>query len=71
MWDEYCWSLQDGPFDDELSLCDVPLGSLLGAFDGIVRGSIQSEVEKLPKHAQIFLSALAIDKGRVVRVDRD
>ena len=62
LWDEYCWSLQEGPFHDELAIGDVNLGSLSDAFAGIVRASIAAEVEKLPKHAQIFLSALAFDE---------
>ena len=49
LWDEYSWSLQEGPFDDDLALGDVPLGSLSGAFDGIVCSSIAAEVEKLPQ----------------------
>jgi hypothetical protein len=49
-WDEYCWALQEGPF------------SIAGAFDGLLHAHIQAEVEKLPKHAQVFLSALAVEE---------
>lgn len=59
LWDEYCWSLQEGPFDDDMGWDDVRLGSLSGAFEDVVRASIQYEVEKLPKHALVFLSAQA------------
>lgn len=59
LWDEYCWALQEGPFDDDMGWDDVRLGSLSGGFDDVVRGSILTEVEKLPRHAQVFLSALA------------
>ena len=62
-WDEYCWALQEGPFDDDLSFSlddrDVNVGSLSGAFGEILRASILAEIEKLPKHAQVMLSALA------------
>lgn len=61
MWDEYCWSLQEGPFDDDMGWDDVRLGSLSGAFEGMVRAVIEGEIEKLPRHAQVFLSAKAIE----------
>lgn len=41
---------------------DVSLGSLGGAFDDVVRGAIQTEVEKLPKHALVFLSVHAFEE---------
>jgi hypothetical protein len=41
---------------------DVRLGSLSGAFDDVVRASIQTEVEKLPRHALVFLSAQAFEE---------
>lgn len=62
LWDEYCWSLQDGPFDDDIGSDDLRLGSLSGAFDDLVRATIQTEVEKLPKHALVFLSAQAFEE---------
>lgn len=62
LWDEYCWSLQEGPFDDDMGWDDVRLGSLSGAFEDVVRASIQTEVEKLPKHALVFLSAQAFEE---------
>lgn len=61
MWDEYCWSLQEGPFDDDMGWDDVRLGSLSGAFEGMVRAVIEAEIEKRPRHAQVFLSAKAIE----------
>lgn len=61
MWDEYSWSLQEGPFDDDMGWDDVSLGSMSGAFDEMVRAVIEAEIEKLPHHAQVFLSAKAIE----------
>jgi hypothetical protein len=43
-------------------LGNVSLGSLSSAFDDAVRGSILAEVEKLPRHAQVFVSALAFEE---------
>jgi hypothetical protein len=62
LWDEYCWSLQEGPFDDDMFLDDACLGSLSGAFEDVVRASIQTKVEKLPRHALVFLSAQAFEE---------
>jgi hypothetical protein len=62
LWDEYCWALQEGPFDDDMVLENVNLGSLSSGFDDVARGYIQTELEKLPRHAQVFLSALAFEK---------
>jgi hypothetical protein len=59
LWDEYCWALQEGPFDDEMGWDNIRLGSLSSAFEDVVSGSILTEVEKLPEHLKVFLSALA------------
>jgi hypothetical protein len=61
-WDEYCWALQQGPFDDTIILADMGLGSISGAFDSFLNAFILAEVEKLPKHALTFLSALAVEE---------
>lgn len=63
LWDEYCWSLQEGPFDDDMSFDDLNIGSLSSGFDDVVRACVQAEVQKLPKHAQIFLSARAFEEA--------
>jgi hypothetical protein len=46
MWDEYCWALQEGPFN----------------WDDDVRAFVTSEVEKLPPYALIFLSAYVFEE---------
>ena len=57
MWDEYCWTLQEGPFDHESGWDGVKLGSLSSNWDYTVRALVSSEVENLPKYALMFLSA--------------
>jgi hypothetical protein len=51
-----------GAPDDDMVIENLNLGSLSTAFDDVGRGYIQTEVEKLPQHAQVFLSALAFEK---------
>ena len=60
MWDEYCWARQAGSFDDDIGWDEVRLGSLSGNWDNTIRAFGSSEVEKLPQHALIFLSAYAL-----------
>lgn len=62
LWDEYCWTWQEGPFDDDMGWNDVRLGSLSGAWDEMLRAFITSEVGKLPKNALVFLSAQAFEE---------
>jgi hypothetical protein len=62
LWDEYCWSCQEGPYDDSMIIGDTNIGSISDAFDDILDGHIRAEVEKLPIHAQVFLSALAVEE---------
>ena len=61
MWDEYCWNLQEGSFDDTEYVGGFSLGSVSGNWDDTVRAFVQSEVEKLPRYAQTFLSAHAFE----------
>ena len=61
-WDEYCWSLQEGPFDDTEYVGEFSLGSVSGNSEDAVRIFIQQEVEKLPPYAQLFLSTLAFEE---------
>jgi hypothetical protein len=62
LWDEYCWGLQEGPFDDPTIIDDTNCGSISDAFDGLLQANILAEVEKLPKHGQIFLSTFAFEE---------
>lgn len=62
LWDEYCWSLQEGPFDDVMGWDNVGLVSLSDSFNDVVRASIETEVEKLPSHALVVLSAKAFEE---------
>lgn len=62
LWDEYCWTLQEGPFDHDMGWDDMRLGSLSGALEEMLRAFIENEVEKLSKHALIFLSAQAFEE---------
>jgi hypothetical protein len=68
-WDEYCWGLQKGPFGDNFDLGNATDMSLAGTFDELVRAAIQSEVEKLPRHAKVFLSALASEEDNPENVE--
>ncbi|MGT2430354.1 hypothetical protein ACU4HD_19565 [Cupriavidus basilensis] len=59
MWDEYCWVLQEGPYDDDV----MGFGSLPGNWDSTVRSFVSSEIEILPRHLQVFLSVYASEHG--------
>ncbi|CAJ0860759.1 hypothetical protein AMST5_01331 [freshwater sediment metagenome] len=62
MWDEYCWAVQEGPFDVDFGIDGVGFGSVSDAWEAQLRGMVQSELQKLPKHAMAFLSALAFEE---------
>lgn len=61
-WDEYCWILQKGPFDDTEYVDEFSLGSVSGNSDEVVRTFVQNEVEKLPPYAKLFLSTHAFEE---------
>ena len=52
LWDEYCWQLQEGPFDED----GTGFGSITSAFDGTVNTVINAALDKLPSHTLLFLS---------------
>lgn len=62
LWDEYCWALQEGPFDDDIGWDVLRVGSLADACDDVVRAFIMDAVEKLPHYAKVFLSGLAFEE---------
>lgn len=51
LWDEFCWEIQEGPFDDYLT----------DAWETQLRASIVSVLDNTPKHHLVFLTALARD----------
>ena len=61
MWDEYCWTLQEGPFDKECAGEELQRGSLSGTWNDTVRALVNGELEKLPRYTLIFLSAHAFE----------
>lgn len=52
LWDEYCWQLQEGPYDDD----DIGFGSTSRNFDEALDAVITGALEELPKHTLLFLS---------------
>jgi hypothetical protein len=63
IWDEYCWILQEGPFDEDEYVDDRSLGSVSGAGEDLVRSYVDAQVEKLPKHTRVFLSLFALERS--------
>ena len=61
LWDEYCWSLQEGPFDSHMVWDGVRLGALSSSYRGFAWALAMSEAESLPRHRQIVMSVLAHD----------
>lgn len=55
LWDEYCWQLQEGPYDDD----DVGFGSTSSNFREILSTTINGALDALPKHTLLFLSIYA------------
>lgn len=59
MWDEYCWVLQEGPYDDNY----MGMGSLSTNWESTVQSFVSSEIETLPKHLLVFLTVYAAENG--------
>ncbi len=59
MWDEYCWILQNGPYDEDITGLGVSLDQ---GCDELLRSSIYAEIETLPRHAKVFLSLYAAER---------
>lgn len=54
LWDEYCWQLQEGPYDDDDF--GFGFGSTSRNFDEVLNTVITDALEELPKHILLFLS---------------
>jgi hypothetical protein len=63
LWDEYSWNRQEGPFDIDMGWDDVSLCSPSSAFEDLVLVVALAELEKQPKHMQVFLSVLAFESN--------
>lgn len=61
LWDAFCWSLQEGPYDEDMGWDNVDIGSPADAFEEMIEATIVDEIEKLPRHLHIILSAKAYE----------
>ena len=52
LWDEYCWQLQEGPYDND----DFGFGSTSENFEEVLDGVIAGALDELPQHTLLFLS---------------
>ncbi len=52
LWDEYCWQLQEGPYDND----DFGFGSTSENFEKVLDGVIAGALDELPQHTLLFLS---------------
>lgn len=57
LWDEYCWQLQEGPYDDD----DMGFGSTSSNFEQVLDTVIAGALDTLPKHTLLFLSIYTRD----------
>ena len=55
LWDEYCWQLQEGPYDDD----DVGFGSTSRNFEEVLGTVIAGALDELPAHTLLFMSIYA------------
>lgn len=59
VWDEYCWQLQDGPYDSD----DIGFGSTAQNFHLTAVTFIDGELEKIPPAAKQLLAAYICEEG--------
>lgn len=52
LWDEYCWQLQEGPYDHD----DIGFGSTSRNFGDVLDAVIAGALDELPQHTLLFLS---------------
>jgi len=57
LWDEYCWQLQEGPYDYD----DIGFGSTSSNFEQVLDTVITDALDALPQHALLFLSIYTRD----------
>jgi hypothetical protein len=62
LWDEFCWELQEGPFDADMSLGGLRIGSLSGSFDDLLQASIIRCIERVAPYSKVLLSSLAFEE---------
>ena len=58
MWDEYCWTIQDGPYDDNF----LGFGSLSENWNSTVKSFVSTKLEVLPDHLLVLLSLYASEQ---------
>lgn len=52
LWDEYCWQLQEGPYDEDF----LGVGSISANLEEMLYTVIEDALDQLPKHTRLFLS---------------
>lgn len=52
LWDEYCWQLQEGPYDND----DFGFGSTSRNFEDVLDAVVADALDELPQHTLLFLS---------------
>lgn len=62
MWDEYCWEIQEGPFDVDFGWDGMSLGTVSSNWGSTIRCVVGEAVERLPKYAQVFISAHVLEQ---------
>ena len=74
LWDEYCWQLQEGPYDDD----DIGFGSTSRNFGDVLDAVIAGAIDALPLHTLLFLSIYTrndleeeSDSGSIGGISRD
>lgn len=74
LWDEYCWQLQEVPYDSD----DFGFGSTSEGFEETLCAVVAEKIDALPQYMQLFLSIhvrdpldTADDAGNIGTINRD
>jgi len=74
LWDEYCWQLQEGPYDND----DFGFGSTSRNFEDVLDTVVADALDELPQHTLLFLSIYTrndleeeSDSGSIGGISRD